>query len=77
MAILLELYGKRVPMIKISKHLNISIQTSGYWRHRILASFSQYVPEQLLTEMECDELELGLSSKGSRTLEKKTLKKRN
>lgn len=61
---------KGMPIKKIAKHLNISIQTSFDWRHKILASLSQYVPEQLSTEVECDELELPLSNKGSKSLER-------
>lgn len=62
---------KGMPIKKIAKHLNISIQTSFDWRHKILASLSQYVPDQLSTEVECDELELALSNKGSKSLERK------
>ena len=66
---------KGMPIKKIAKHLNISIQTSFDWRHKILASLSQYVPEQFSKEVECDELELALSRKGSRTLERNPRKR--
>lgn len=66
---------KGMPIKKIAKHLNISIQTSFDWRHKILASLSQYVPEQFSTEVECDELELALSNKGSKSLERKPRKR--
>ena len=66
---------KGMPIKKIAKHLDISIQTSFDWRHKILASLSQYVPEQLSTEVECDELELALSNKGSKSLERKARKR--
>ena len=64
-----------MPLKKIAKELSISIQTSFDWRHNILASLSQYVPEQLSTEAECDELELALSNKGSKSLERKPRKR--
>jgi transposase-like protein len=64
-----------MPIKKIAKELNISIQTSFDWRHKILASLSQYVPEQLSTEVECDELELALSNKGSKSLERSPRKR--
>ena len=66
---------KGMPIKKIAKELNISIQTSFDWRHKILAALSQYVPEQLSTEVECDELELALSNKGSKSLERKPRKR--
>lgn len=66
---------KGMSIKNIAKELNISIQTSFDWRHKILASLSQYVPEQLSTEVECDELELALSNKGSKSLERKPRKR--
>ncbi len=66
---------KGMPIKKIAKELDISIQTSFDWRHKILASLSQYVPEQLSTEVECDELELALSNKGSRSLDREPRKR--
>jgi len=66
---------KGMPIKKIAKELGISIQTSFDWRHKILASLSQYVPDQLSTEVECDELELALSHKGSKSLERKPRKR--
>ena len=50
----------------IAKELNISIQTSFDWRHKILASLEQFEPTELTTEVECDELELSLSEKGNK-----------
>jgi len=55
---------------KIAKELNICIQTSFDWRHKILSSLDQFAPNSLSGEVECDELELPLSNKGSRTLER-------
>ena len=66
-----------MPIKKIAKELNISIQTSFDWRHKILSSLNQFVPEQLSSEIECDELELALSNKGSRQLDRKPRKRGN
>jgi transposase-like protein len=66
-----------MPIKKIAKELNISIQTSFDWRHKILSALSQYVPESLSSEVECDELELALSNKGSRTLNRPPRKRGN
>lgn len=64
-----------MPIKKIAKQLNISIQTSFDWRHKILSSLEQFVPSELSDEVECDELELALSHKGSRSLERKPRKR--
>jgi len=66
-----------MPIKKIAKELNISIQTSFDWRHKILSSLNQFVPGQLSSEIECDELELALSNKGSRELKRKPRKRGN
>ncbi len=66
-----------MPIKKIAKELGISIQTSFDWRHKILSSLDQFVPEQLSSEVECDELELPLSNKGSRNLDRKPRKRGN
>ena len=66
-----------MPIKKIAKELDISIQTSFDWRHKILSSLDQFVPEQLSSEVECDELELALSNKGSRDLDRKPRKRGN
>lgn len=58
-----------MPIKKIAKKLNIRIQTSFDWRHKILSSLDQFVPKELSSEVECDELELALSNKGSKTLD--------
>ncbi len=56
---------------KIAKKLGISIQTSFDWRHKILSSFNQFVPNKLSSQVECDELELRLNNKGCRDLQRK------
>lgn len=53
---------------KIAKELGISIQTSFDWRHKILSSLEQFVPKELSSEIECDELELALNNKGCRNM---------
>jgi len=63
------------PIKTIAKELGISIQTSFDWRHKILSSLNQLVPDHLSNEIECDELELALSNKGSRHLERKPRKR--
>jgi len=60
---------------KIAKELNISIQTSFDWRHKILSSLSQFTPKELSGQVECDEMELALSNKGSKTLKRKPRKR--
>lgn len=64
-----------MPIKKIAKKLNISIQTSFDWRHKIFSSLDQFVPKELSSEAECDELELALSNKGSKTLDRKSRKR--
>jgi len=60
---------------KIAKELQISIQTSFDWRHKILSSLDQFTPAELSSEVECDELELALSNKGSKSLERNPRKR--
>lgn len=64
-----------MPIKKIAKELHISIQTSFDWRHKILSSLEQFVPKTLSKEIECDELELPLNNKGSKTLDRKPRKR--
>ena len=64
-----------MPIKKIATKLNISIQTSFDWRHKILSSLSQFTPTTLSGQVECDEFELALSDKGSRSLERKSRKR--
>lgn len=64
-----------MPIKKIAKELNISIQTSFDWRHKILSSLDQFTPKELSSEVECDELELALSNKGSKSLDRDSRKR--
>ena len=66
---------KGMPIKKIAKELDICIQTSFDWRHKILSSLDQFVPELLSEEVECDELELALNNKGSKNLDRKPRKR--
>lgn len=64
-----------MPIKKIATELQISIQTSFDWRHKILSSLSEFTPTELSGEVECDELELALNKKGSRNLGRKPRKR--
>ena len=64
-----------MPIKKIAKELSISIQTSFDWRHKILSSLSEFTPSELSNEVECDELELALSLKGNRDIDRKPRKR--
>ena len=66
-----------MPIKKIAKEIGISIQTSFDWRHKILSSLAEFVPKQLSSEIECDELELPLNNKGDRNLERVPRKRGN
>jgi len=66
---------KGMPIKKIAKELEISIQTSFDWRHKILSSLAQFTPKTLSDEIECDELELALNEKGSKSLTRKPRKR--
>ena len=66
---------KGMPIKKIAKELGISIQTSFDWRHKILSSLAQFIPEQLTDEIECDELELAINEKGNKDLKRKARKR--
>ena len=59
---------KGMSIKKIAKELDISIQTSFDWRHKILSSLDQFTPDVLSDEVECDELELALNEKGNKSL---------
>jgi transposase-like protein len=62
---------------KIAKEIGISIQTSFDWRHKILTSLSDFTPKTLSDVVECDELELALSNKGSKSLQREPRKRGN
>lgn len=64
-----------MPIKKTAREVGISIQTSFDWRHKILASLPELAPKVLSDVVECDELELPLSNKGSRNLERKPRKR--
>ena len=68
---------KGYPIKKIAKELGISIQTSFDWRHKILASLEQFVPQLLIDTIECDELEMSLNKKGERSLDRSSRKRAN
>jgi transposase-like protein len=59
----------------IAEELKISIQTSFDWRHKILSSLNEFVPETLSGIVESDELELALSQKGNNKLDRKARKR--
>ena len=71
----LRCIGQGMPIKKIAKGLQISIQTSFDWRHKILSSLEQFAPDELSSGAECDELELALSHKGSKPLERSPRKR--
>lgn len=60
---------------KTAKEINISIQTSFDWRHKILSALNQFTPEHLSGVVECDELELPISHKGEKHLERRSRKR--
>lgn len=66
-----------MPIKKIAREIGISIQTSFDWRHKILSSLNEFVPRELSSEVECDELELTLNNKGSRNLDREPRKRGN
>ena len=71
----LNLMERGTPIKKIAKEIGISIQTSFDWRHKILSSLEQFIPETLTDTVECDELEFSLSNKGERNLKRKPRKR--
>jgi len=64
-----------MPIKKIAKEIGISIQTSFDWRHKILTSLNEFAPKTLSNIVECDELELALSNKGEKKLDRKPRKR--
>jgi hypothetical protein len=55
--------------------LEIGIQTSFNWRHKILSSLATFTPEKLSGEVKSDEFEISISKKGSKILDRKPTKK--
>jgi transposase-like protein len=62
---------------KIAIEIGICTQTSFDWRHKILSSLSGLTPAKLSDEVECDELELAMSKKGCKNLEREPRKRGN
>jgi len=60
---------------RIAKKLEISVQTSFDWRHKILSSLEHYIPKKLSEVVECDELELPVSEKGNQSLDRPARKR--
>ena len=60
---------------KAAKELGISIQTSFDWRHKILSSLQTALPAKIGGIVECDDLQLPQSNKGSRKLKRKPRKR--
>ena len=60
---------------KAAKKLGICIQTSFDWRHKILSSLANKLPDKLSGTVECDEMELSLSNKGERNLKRPSRKR--
>ena len=64
-----------MPMKQIATTIDISIQTSFDWCHKILSSLDQFIPKELSSEIACDELELALSDKGNKKLDREPRKR--
>jgi transposase-like protein len=60
---------------EIAKELQISLQTSFDWRHKILGSLQGLTPSKLGPVVECDEMELRLNNKGERNLKRPARKR--
>lgn len=73
----LDLMERGTPIKVIAKKLGISIQTSFDWRHKVLSSLEQFIPNELTDIIECDELEFSLSNKGEHGLRRKPRKRAN
>lgn len=59
----------------IAEELEICIQTSFNWRHKILSSLGRFTPEKLSGEIESDEFEISISKKGSKIIDRKPRKR--
>ena len=66
---------QNMPIKKIAKEIGISIQTSFDWRHKILSVLNEHTPAKLSGRVECDELELPISNKGERNLNREPRKR--
>jgi transposase-like protein len=58
----LRCFDKGMSIKKISEELEISIQTSFDWRHKLLSTLNNLAPTKLSNVVECDELELSIRS---------------
>lgn len=71
----LKLMNQGLSIRKIATELSISIQTSFDWRHKVLASMKMALPETIQGVIECDEMVMPESSKGSKKLDRKPRKR--
>jgi transposase-like protein len=71
----LKLMEQGASIRRAAKELGISIQTSFDWRHKILSALQASLPQQLSGVVECDELQLAESRKGSRDITRKPRKR--
>ncbi len=62
-------------MRKSAKETGVSIQTSLYWRHKLLTSFSSVCPKGFEGIVESDDLFFPYSEKGARNLERPAKKR--
>lgn len=59
----------------IAEELEICVQTSFNWRHKILSSLGIFAPETLSGVVESDEFEISISKKGIKNLDRKPRKR--
>lgn len=71
----LSLMEQNVPIKTIAKKIDICIQTSFDWRHKILSSLEILIPSKLEGLVECDELEFPMNDKGNQHLDRKPRKR--
>ena len=66
---------QRMSLKAVAEELEICIQTSFNWRHKILSSLGRFTPETLYGEVESDEFEISISKKGNKILDRKPRKR--
>ncbi|MEX0810609.1 MAG: IS1595 family transposase [Chitinophagales bacterium] len=71
----LECMQRGTGIKKTAEEVGISIQTSFDWRHKILSTLGSQEPCKLGGTVECDEMELSLSKKGDRNLDREPRKR--
>lgn len=71
----LKLMEQGASIRRAAKELEISIQTSFDWRHKILSALQASLPQQLSGVVECDELQLAESFKGSKGITRNSRKR--